>query len=183
MRFSKIIVLFLLCSFLQSCTKDVYFNQLDQASVQPTYLVTLIYLNLTAPNFLDDFNNEIQFSPDIIRTPITKKAEPYVERVEITVLTQNSFNRAFAFKFVFYDLFNNPIYTLQPTITVPENSGETTTIIEIPKIDLSIIYNAQYIGAELILLPGDDGSVLNMSDEGILNLKSSAKIFLNYKLK
>ena len=181
MRFSKIIVLFLLCSFLQSCTKDVYFNQLDQASVQPTYLVTLIYLNLTAPNFLDDFNNEIQFSPDIIRTPITKKAEPYVERVEITVLTQNSFNRAFTFNFVFYDGFNNSIYTLQPTITVPENSVATiTTTIEIPKSDLSIIYNTQNIGAELILLPG---ALLKISDKGTLNLKSSAKIFLNYKLK
>ncbi|MFA5297414.1 MAG: hypothetical protein WC389_04320 [Lutibacter sp.] len=183
MKFLKITVLFLIGFCLQSCTKDVDFDQLDQASVQSIYVVTLVYLDLTAPNFLDNFNNEISLSTDVINVPITKDAEPYVEKVEITVITQNTFNRAFTFNFVFYDSFNTPIYTLQPTIMVPENSGETTTIIEIPKSDLSIIYNTVSIGAYINLLRSGDGSVLTKNEIGTLNLKSSSKRFLTYLIK
>lgn len=183
MKFSKITVLFLISFCFQSCTKDVDFNQLDQANVQSTYLATLIHLNLTARDFLDGFNDEIPLSTDVVRTPITKEAEPYVEKIEITIITQNTFNRAFTFNFVFYDRFNSLIYTIQPTIIVPKNSGEKVTIIEIPKSDLSIIYNTQNIGAYLSLLPSSDGSVLTANETGTLNLKSSAKIFFNYKKK
>lgn len=179
MKFLKIIVLFILSFSLQSFTKDVDFNQQNQASVQSTYLVTLIHLDLTAPNFLDISNEEIPLSTDFMNVPISKDAEPYVKKVEITVITQNTFNRTFTFNFVFYDSFNTPIYTLQPTITVPENSGETATIIEISKSDLSIIYNIVR-GACINLLPSGDGNNRTVNETGTLNLKSSAKTVLNY---
>ena len=132
---NKIIATLLIIFSLYSCTKDVDFNQLDDANIHTTYLVTLIHLNLTAIKFLDDFYNE----------------------------------------------FSEPIYYLQPVIIVPENSLELTTIIEIPLEDIPAIYETQYFGFNLKLSPSADGSVISGADTTTIDLKSSVKLFFNFR--
>jgi hypothetical protein len=56
-----------------------------------------------------------------------------------------------------------------------------TTVIEIPKEDISVIYNTQYFGFHISLLPSADGSVISLYDSATLDLKSSAKLFFNYR--
>ena len=167
--------------FLHSCTKDVDFNQIDDASVNATYLLTLMHFNLTAPDFLDDFNEEIRITTDEVLTPITSSSETYLERIELTILTENTFNREFTIDFVFFNENDQPIYTLQPTIVIPANSSELTTIIEIPQSDIQVIYNTAYIRSFITLLPDVSGNTININDTSFLNLKSSLTLFFNYR--
>jgi hypothetical protein len=181
MRFKKIASTILIILLFQGCTKDIDFNQLDDANIYTTFISTLIYLNLTAPDFLDDLNQEIRFTSDFIDPPITDETKPYLEKVEFTVITKNTFNRNFKLSITFYDVFGAPIYVLQPTINVPENSSELTTIVEIPKPDIPFIYDTKYFGFTILLSPSTDGSVISISDTSKFELKSSAKLFFNYR--
>ena len=178
---NKIIATLLFLFSIHSCTKDVDFNQLDDANIHTAYVVTLIHLNLTATKFLDDFNNEIVFTQDVIQAPITDDSKSYLEKVEFTVVTNNTFNRDFTLNVIFYNEFSEPIYHLQPVITVPANSLELTTVIEIPLEDIPVIYETEYFGFSLELSPSTDGSVISGSDTTTIDLKSSVKLFFNYR--
>lgn len=166
--------------FFQGCTKDVDFNQLDDANIHSTYIATLIYLNLTAPDFLDDFNQEITLTTDLVQVPITNDSKPYLEKVEFTVITENTFSRNFRLTITFYDAYGTPIYVLQPIINVSENSSKLITTIEIPKQDIPYIYNTKYFGFAILLSPSTDGSTISINDTSTFDLKSSAKLFFNY---
>ena len=181
MKIKKITAAALVILFFQGCTKDVDFNQLDDANIHTTFISTLVYLNLTAPDFLNDLNQEIIVTSDFIDPPITDDTKPYLEKVEFTVITENTFSRNFKLSITFYDAFGAPIYVLQPIINVPENSSEMTTMIEIPKQDIPYIYNTKYFMFSILLLPSTDGSVISISDTSKFNLKSSAKLFFNYR--
>ncbi len=180
-KINKITATALIILSLMGCTKDVDFNQLDDASIHTTFISTLIYLNLTAPDFLNDLNQEIRVTSDFIEPPITDETKPYLEKVEFTVITKNTFNRNFKLSITFYDALGTPIYVLQPIINVPENSSELTTIVEIPKTDIPYIYNTRYFGFTILLSPSTDGSVILISDTSKFDLKSSAKLFFNYR--
>ncbi len=181
MKITKFIASALVFLVFQSCTKEVDFNQLDDANINTTYNSTLVYLNLTAPKFLDQFNQEITETFDLIEAPISTDYKAYLEKLEFTIITKNGFNRTFRISIIFYDKYKQPIYELQPIINVPENSPEITTIVEIPKEDISVIYNTQYFGFHIFLTPSDDGSVITINDIATLNLKSSAKLYFNFR--
>lgn len=176
-----LIVALLVAIVIQGCTKDVDFKQLDDASIHTTYLLTLLYTNLTVVNFLDEFNNEINFTQDVIQVQISDESRGYLEKIEFTVVTENTFERNFILSTTFYDEFSQPIYQVTPEINIAENSGELTTIIEIPEEDIHVIYDAKYFGFTMILLPSADGSSLNLSDTSTLTIKSSVKLYFNYR--
>lgn len=181
MKITKFTAAALIILFFQGCTKDVDFNQLDDVNIHSTYIATLIYLNLTAPDFLNDFNQEIRVTTDFVEPPITNDSKPYLEKVEFTVVTENTFSRNFRLSITFYDAFGTPIYVLQPIINVPENSSKLTTIIEIPKQDIPYIYNTEYFVFAILLSPSANGSTISINDTATLNLKSSTKLFFNYR--
>jgi hypothetical protein len=180
MKITKFTAAAFIILFFQGCTKDVDFNQLDDVNVHSTYIATLTYLNLTSSDFLDDFNQEIRVITDFVEPPITNDSEPYLEKVEFTVITENSFSRNFRLSITFYDEFGTSIYVLQPMINVSENSPKLTTIIEIPKQDIPYIYNTKYFGFAILLSPSTNGSIISINDTATLNLKSSAKLIFNY---
>lgn len=181
MKIIKYTAAALVILFFQGCTKDVDFNQLDEVNVHSTVIATLIYLNLTAPDFLDDFNQEIAVTTDFIEPPITDDSRPYLEKVAFTVITENTFNRNFRLSITFYDAHNVPIYVLQPIINVPENSSKLTTIVEISKQDIPLIYDTKYFVFTIFLSPSATGSTISINDTSTFNLKSSAKLFFNYR--
>lgn len=175
-----ILTLLFLVIGIQSCTKDVDFDQIDDASIHATYIGTLIYLNLDVPNFLNEFNEEITFSKDLIEAPIPTDTRGYLEKIEFTVLTNNTFDRDFTLNVIFYNDANEPIYTLHPQIFIPKNSSEVTTILEIPKEDIGVIYNTVYFGFTLLLSQSTDGSVLSVNEGSTLQIQSFFKLFFNY---
>jgi hypothetical protein len=181
MKIKKIAATLLVILFFMGCTKDIDFNQLDDANIHTTFISTLIYLNLTAPDFLNDLNQEIKVTSDFIEPPITDESKPYLEKVEFTVITKNTFNRNFKLSITFYDALGTVIYVLQPIINVPGNSSELTTIVEIPKPDIPFIYHTKYFVFSVVLSPSTDGSVISINDSSKFDLKSSAKLFFNYR--
>jgi len=176
------IILIFFTSFT-SCTKDVDFNQIYDANVHTTYTSTLVYANFTAINFLDTNNIEIPSTKDSIEAPIDKNILKYLEKVEFTIIINNTFNRGFNFYFNFLDDTKNVVYTLQPTIFVAPNSGEQTFILEIPFEDIKLLNKTRFFEFEFELTESSDGSTLSGTEIGTLDLKSSVKLFYNfYKL-
>lgn len=176
----KLFLFILLLIGIQSCTKEVDFDQIDDVSIQTTYISTLLNLNLKAEKFLNEFNEEIVFTQDVVYAPIEDSMQKYLEKVEFTVITNNGFDRNFSFQVIFYDEENNPIYTLQPTIIIPKNSTEVITILEIPEEDIDIVFNTNYFGF-ILIVESDSGSEISSSDTSTLELKSAVKLFFNYR--
>ena len=53
---------------------SVDFDQIDEAYIQPSYLISLIHLELTPSDFLDTLNNEISNRSDAIEVNIPQDA-------------------------------------------------------------------------------------------------------------
>jgi len=174
-----LIALILFC--FQSCTKSVDFDQIDDAEIHANYILTQVYFNLGASDFLDENGNEIGLQLDAIQAPISGSAQKYLEKIEFTVITENDFDRAFNIEIVLFDADQNPIYVLNPNINVLPNSSETTTLVEIPNDEIAMVFNAQYFSFIIQLLPSNDGSVILPSDTSELIFKSSVELFFNYK--
>jgi hypothetical protein len=180
MKTFKIILSIIAIISLQSCTKSVDFDQLDNAEIHSNYIVTLAYFKLDAPTLLDEFNggNLIETT---IQIPINDVAEDYLEKIELTTFTENSFNREFNVEVLFFDANGNLIYKLNPKINIPKNSGKIKTVIEIPQDDISKVFNTQYFMFLLQMLPSDDGSIILPTDPSILDFQSSMELFLNFR--
>jgi len=176
-----LILIAVICLFFQSCTKPVDFDQIDDAEIEANYILTQVYFNLGASDLLDESNGEIDFQLDTIQAPISGSGQKYLEKIEFTVVTENSFDRKFNIKIVLFDEAQNPIYVLKPKIIVLPNSDETTTIIEIPTDEIAVIFDTQYFSFIVHLLPSNDGSVISPSDPSELIFKSYVKLFFNYK--
>lgn len=170
---------FVLCCF-QSCTKAVDFDQIDNAQIKANYIITQVFFNLEAPDFLNDFGEELNFQSNLIETGISGGTDKYLEKIVFTVETKNEFSRTFNVTINLFDASKNLIYTLNPTVVIPPNSGALTTEIEIPKEDVGLVINAQYIEFSLAMSSSSDGSIISPSDPSVLNFKSYVELFLNY---
>ena len=177
----KYITLFLLLFVFLGCTKPVDFNQIDNATINTEYLITFVNFEKTAVNFLDTSNNEITFTSDFINSPFKSLTKKYIDKVELTVITDNTFNRDFNFQISFFDAQNNPVYTLQPIINIPANSSNKTSVITIPNSAINTVFYASYVGFALTLSPSSDGSTIQPDDLGTLKLKSSVKLYYTYR--
>lgn len=177
----KIIIVLITFIVIQSCVKDVDFDQVDDASIQTSYISTLVYFDLEPIKFLDEYNNEITWTSDFIEAPISTESQDYLERVEFTVITENTYNRDFKIDVVFFDENSAPVYQLKPSINILANSTTTTTIIEIPQNEIDVIYSTKYFGFSILMSNSEDGSVLSGNEDFKLNLKSSVQLFFNFR--
>ena len=174
------IVLLLVCYFLfQSCTKNVDFDQIDNASIQTSYKVSLVYVNFEALDFLNTSNEEIPYTLDFIQTTIDDSGQDYLEKIEITVITENTFDRQFNCEFLMFNAEGETIYTLQPSISIAPNTSETVTLLEIPQEDIHFLYEAAAYGF-IFKLPASTNQI-NPTTIGNLNFKSAMELFFNFK--
>lgn len=183
MKAFKHVLILIAMLFFQHCTKPVDFDQIDHANVRASYITTLIHLSLSATDFLNEINEEKISLSDGIELAIKEGAEDYIEKIEFTLITENSFDRSFSLNFNFLNEFQQPIYTLNPTVIVPENSLDLTTIVEIPQEDIYIISEAGYIEATIGLLPGSDSISEQANQSSVFKLKSSMKLYVNFSGK
>ena len=181
MKLLKLLIALSVIFYLQSCTKPVDFDQIDDAEIHANYILTQVYFNLGASDFLDENGNEIGLQLDAIQAQISGSAQKYLEKIEFTIVTENGFDREFNIEIVLFDADQNPIYVLNPIINVLPNSDETTIIIEILNDEIGVIFNTQYFSFFIQLLPSSDGSVILPSDTSELIFKSYVKLFFNYK--
>lgn len=166
---------------LASCTKEVDFNQIDDANVHSVYTSTLVYADFSAIKFLDDYNQEISYTTDFIEAPIDKTTIKYLEKVEFTLIINNTFNREFNFTFHLSNDAQNIIYTFNDkVVNVPPNSEKSNSLL-IPIDDIHFLKDTRFFEITVELKPSTDGSTLNGTETGNLNLKSSAKLFYNFR--
>lgn len=178
---NSIFVIFLIGIIgFQSCTKPVDFDQIDDAEIKANYIITQVYFDLGAKDFLDDDGNEISLINNLIQVPIDNSSQKYVEEIQFTFVTQNTFDRDFNVNIVLFDSSLEPIYIIQPTIYIPANSGETTTTIIIPKEDVNKIFSAEFFNFTIRLASNGNGSDISIEDASKLNFKSYVELFLNY---
>jgi len=176
----KITSILLALFLILSCTKDIDIDQLDDIEINPTYLITLVYFKLYAPDFLDSVNTEVPIQVDIVRASMSDIPQEYLKKIEFNIVTTNTFNRDFNAKIVFIDANQKPIYELTP-ILIPTNSIELETIIEIPAEDFHFIFDTEYFAFFLQLLPSNDGSTISPTDgDSYVEFKSFVQIFLKY---
>jgi len=107
-----LIALILFC--FQSCTKSVDFDQIDDAEIHANYILTQVYFNLGASDFLDENGNEIGLQLDAIQAPISGSAQKYLEKIEFTVITENDFDRAFNIEIVLFDMGSKSNLCFEP---------------------------------------------------------------------
>ena len=179
MKLLKLSITILLLISIFSCTKNVDFDQIDAVEITPSYLITLVYFELYAPDFLDSVNIEVPIQVDVIKAPLKDVPEKHLDKVEFTIETTNVFDRRFNAQIIFFDANQNPIYELDP-ILIPANSTELVTIIEIPAEDLHYIFETEFFAFFLELLPSDDGNTILPGDDSYIEFKSSVELFLKY---
>ncbi len=179
MKLFKFLILPLLIIGTQSCTEEVDFNQIDDASLQTSYIFTLAYVNFTAPNFLNNNNEEIEVISDFIIRKFDDSGKDYLEKVELTLEIENTFDRNFIFSVDFYNEIGDLIYTVAPVINIAENS-ELTTILEIPAEDTHYFYEAKFFGFTFVLPPSNSGNTIDLSTEGTLTFRSAIELFFNF---
>ena len=165
---------------LSGCVKDVDFDQVDDANIYASYIVTLIHFDLAPIKFLDEYNQEITYTSDFVAAKISNDSQKYLERIEFTTITENTYNRDFTIDVIFYNEALTPIYKLSPSISVNSNTN-STIIIEIPENEVQYIYEARYFGFSVAMSPSTDGSTLSADETYNLNFKSSAELFFNYR--
>ena len=172
--------LILTCFFLfQSCTKDVDFDQIDDASIQTSFKLSLVHVDFEAVDFLNTFNEEIPYTLDLIQTTVDNSGQDYLEKIEITVITENSFSREFICQFLMFNEEGQVIYSLNPSVYIEANSDQNEILLEIPKEDLHFIYEAKAYGF-VFELPSSTNQI-NLTTIGVLNFKSSMELFFNFQ--
>ncbi|SDX10709.1 hypothetical protein SAMN05444411_103108 [Lutibacter oricola] len=180
MKTPKILVLIICILLFQSCAKEVDFDQIDDASVETSYILTFVNTSFTAPEFLNDLNQEIEYTSDFVQTKVDDSSQDYLEKIELTAIIENSFSRNFIFGLQMFNAAGELIYTLEPVIQILPNSVETT-ILEIPKEDLHFLYEAEQFGFIFIMPPATNGDVVNAGTPGLLSIKSSLELFFNFR--
>ncbi len=175
-------LLFILIAGIVSvgCTKDVDFDQIDDARIKSEYIVTLAYLDFESVDFLDPFNAEIPVQTDAMENPLKSSTKVDLVQADFTIRTTNTFNRNFRLSILFYDEAGNVIYPLEE-ILIPANSNETETILTIPESDIDVLFIAEKIGFVVVIEDSIDDSLLTPNDIFNLNIQSAVKLYFNFK--
>ena len=181
MKSLKFIITLIIILYFQSCAKPVDFDQIDDAEIEANYILSQVYFNLKALDILDEYNNEIEFKIKPIEVSINNATQKYLDKIVFTVVTENSFDRAFNIEIVLLNEALKPIYTISPIINILPNSNETVVTIEIPNSEIDVIFNAGFFSFIVQLLPSNDGSVISINNTSELFFKSYVKLFFNYK--
>jgi hypothetical protein len=178
----KTIIIISLSIFVLGCTKPVDFDQIDEATANPSYLLTLVNTQLSTEDFLDASNGEIPFIVDCLDIDIPDFGDSVLEKVEFTITTENSFNRNFVFNVIFFDEQNKPLYILQPDLNIPANSSELTTVLSIPKDKIDILFITSHVGFVFILEQDTGGDTLSGAEAFNLRLNSFVTFEYTFKL-
>jgi hypothetical protein len=168
-KFSGFLVVIFFCF---SCSSDLDFNQTKDLELAPTVVTNFMNFDAKATVFV---KNGIELSPisetqssagfnDIFLRENLVQAKLYFE---IT----NTIARSYIMNFVFYDVNNQPLHTIN--FDVPAYNGNSDLITKTETFDSTtvvILRSTVSIGYEIIMLPG---TPLTENSLGSLKLRSS----------
>jgi hypothetical protein len=168
------------CFLLESCVRDVDFDQLDDIEINTIHNVSLIHFDMDPSNFLDDFENEVLMSSDTIALPILggNYTINYLNQAELKYKFSNSFDRNGSLEIEFLDAYNGSLFTLQK-IYIDANISNFEVTQEFDDFELQRFFDTERIVVNLKLSNGS-----NPLDQNQTYLFSSQMaLLLYYKVK
>lgn len=183
MKFLKILLLVFITFFAVSCVKDVDFDQANDITLTPSYIVSLVNFKIPQTNLIDRVTgNEVLTITDEsdIKILRTEEAQKYLEKLLLKVEIANTFNRDFIMTFNFLD--DNDIATYKPIqLSVSAQDLAFKHEEEILVVSNSSFLKTTKVKATLQLQPSADGSVIDTRKDDTFTLKSAATVFLRVK--
>lgn len=174
----KILLLSVLILFT-SCVKDVDFDQLDDWSIQPKYVASLVHFTIIQNKFIDTAGIELINISQDFSTPLNTStiANKNLTKAEIQFKTSNSFNRQFILVLKLYDVAGNLAYKFNPITVDPNTSNTISQTIE--GIDLNNFVRGNSAIIEIMMLPSADGSIIDINIQKSINVQVSGTFHLN----
>lgn len=174
----KIVFLTLLILFT-SCVKDVDFDQSDDLSIQPKYVLSLAYFTLDQHKFIDNGGNEIYFITVNSSAPINTSSivNENLTKAEIKFKVTNTFNRAFIIVLKLYNTARQETFAFNPITVNPNTTININQIIQ--GSDLINFGKGNSIAMSVVLLPSSIGGVINPAIQQTLNVQVSGLFYLN----
>lgn len=173
-------LLILSCFFLESCVKDVDFDQVDDIEINTIHNVSLIHFDMESSDFLDDFDNEVLFRSDTTAMPIFGGGYTvnYLNQAEFIYKFSNTFNRSVSLEMEFFDEFNVSLFILQK-INIDANTSDFEVTQGLDDFELQRFINTERIVVKLML---SDGSPPLDPNQSYL-FSSQMAVLLYYKLE
>jgi hypothetical protein len=114
--------------FLNTCTKDVDFNQIDDLEINPIVESSIIYFNAPASQFYN--NGEITVTQDFVLVDIFNNSITldYLTKAEFTFESTNSINREFQLQMDFVD--QNDIIQYSVILSAPPSPTNADIVTE-----------------------------------------------------
>lgn len=176
------VVLSLLLGFLSACVKDVDFGQLEEIELTPVVELDFVYSKLTPADYIDP-DTQIPL-PDLTISDVlnydllgSEDVVDNVERVELTLVFENSIDRSFTMNLQLLDDAEAVQYTFPPIMVASGMPGDpvtTTSVLVLNMEDLTNLVNATKLLTQ-ISIESSDASL-----QGTLELKSKATYFIRY---
>ncbi|MEQ6124572.1 hypothetical protein AAON49_10250 [Pseudotenacibaculum sp. MALMAid0570] len=113
LKYTPLILLFLLSPFINSCVSNADFNQVN-LDVEPILNFPLVYFELDQSDFLDDTGTiEIQAVADVTELEFfnSTTVRENLTRVDLLFELTNQFDRAFRIEVDFLDIDDNITYS------------------------------------------------------------------------
>jgi hypothetical protein len=173
-------LLILIFILLTSCVKDVDFDQSDDVSIQPKYVISLVHFNLDQHKFIDNIGNELHFISEDSSAPINTSTivNKNLTKAEIQFKTSNSFNRTFIVYIKMFDTAGNATFNFNPITLFPNTSNKIQTQI-IQGADINNFARSNSLKMEVVLLPSSDGSIVDVNIQKSINVQVSGLFYLN----
>jgi hypothetical protein len=174
------LLVFLGFFFLESCVRDVDFDQVDDIEINTIHNVSLIHFDMESSNFLDDFGNEVLMSSDTIALPIFggNYTVNYLNQAELKYKFSNSFDRNVSLEIEFLDVYNGSLFTLQK-INIDVNISNFEVTQELDDFELQRFFDTERIVVNLKL----SNSSLPLDKNQTYLFSSQMAVLLYYKVK
>lgn len=176
-------VFVLLIGLLNSCVKDVDFDQAENLQVSPALEISLIRFDEPASRFVDDSSLEQEVIRDSVRIDIFSDdfVVDNLRRAEFLFETTNSINRAFNAEIQFLNDNNELQHLIEFGVDAsPTNQDIVSITEEIFENDaIADLTATTKLLLTFTMQPSPDGSVLDENSLGSLKLRSKGSFYID----
>lgn len=171
-----LLTLLVLCSF--SCSSDLDYDQVNDFNIQPVFTTNLAYLEMKAPDFVEN-GIEVPAFSYLTNTEFLNNTfvEQDLVKAELYFRVKNTINRAYRFNVAFLNAANAPIYSI--TMNVPAYSG-TETLTEktetFTAANIDVLKKTTKLAFTVVMLAGPP---LTESSPGRVELSSSVTAYFD----
>lgn len=162
--------------FLNSCTKEIDFNQVDELVLNPIVESSIFYFNAPASQFYN--NGEINVSQDFVLINIFNNSftVDYLNRAEFTFEITNSINKEFQLQMDFVDHDDNTQHSIiLSALQSPNNTNIVTEQVEVFEGNtLLALKNTVKLVFTITL---QSGAPINQNTPGAIQLKSKGLFY------